>query len=247
MSARDGPVTAQRASRIAGGLAFVAGLSVVGAVAWSLLTPSYPGPALPLAEGPALGDVTGYVGRVDPSARTVDVADNLFGLRPVMMVLTDDTSIMVGGKQGAIGDLSKDTPVRAFYEVRNDIKYVTSILVITDQARSQTGASSVDSRPAADTRPAIDSRPAAAVTPPVESRPLTPPAVASAPPASRSAAGAPVMATITSRPVPASPRASAPPVAAAVGSRPVTGVRAAEPDAGDGSAAIDWLFESRRR
>lgn len=235
MPARDGPVTAQRASRIAGGLAFVAVLSVVGAVAWSLLNPSDPGPALPLAEGPALGDVTGYVGRVDPSARTVDVADNLFGLRPVMMVLTNDTSIMVGGKQGAIGDLSKDTPVRAFYEVRNDIKYVTSILVITDQARSQTGTSSVDSRPAA------------AVTPPVESRPLTPPAVASAPPASRSAAGVPVMATITSRPVPASPRASAPPVAAAVGSRPVTGVRAVEPDAGDGSAAIDWLFESRRR
>jgi hypothetical protein len=123
-----------------GGIAFVAVLSVVGTVAWSLLNRSDHVPPLPLAEGPALGDLTGYVGRIDPGARTIDIAEDLSGLRSVAMVVTDDTSIMVGDKRGGIGDLSKDLPVRAFYEVRNDVTYVTSIQVIIDEAKGTAAA-----------------------------------------------------------------------------------------------------------
>jgi hypothetical protein len=207
-------VTTQRASRIAGGIAFVAVLSVVGTVAWSLLNRSDHVPPLPLAEGPALGDLTGYVGRIDPGARTIDIAEDLSGLRSVAMVVTDDTSIMVGDKRGGIGDLSKDLPVRAFYEVRNDVTYVTSIQVIIDEAKGTAAA--------------------------------TTPAVAPPPP-SRPAAPAPSTATIAPRPVPAPPRATAPPAAASVGPPPAAVARPAPTVADDGSAVIDWLFESRRR
>ena len=225
-------MSTQRASRIAGGIALVAVLSVVGIVAWSILNPSDPGPALPVADGPARGDITGYVERVDPGARTVDVAENLLGLRPTMMVVTNDTSIMVRGKQGALADLTRDMPVRAFYEVRNDVKYLTALQVITSDP--------VDARPA------------------VEPVPTPPPAIASGPASPPSAAptAAPVMVVTprpTTSPRPATPApvaASTPPSPApAATPSPAPAVRVAEPDAaGDGSAAIDWLLtESRRR
>ena len=193
-------MTTQRASRIAGGVTLVAVLSVVGLVAWSLLDSSDPEPALPLPDAPAMGDVTGYVERVDPGARTVNVAENLDGLRPTLMVVTGDTSIVVRGKHGALADLAKDMPVRAFYEVRNDVKYLTALRVITGDP--------------ADAGPAPPAVPVMAVTP----GPSTP---------SRSS---------TSAPVAASPTWSPPPAA-----------RVAEPDDGDGSAAIDWLLAGSRR
>lgn len=216
-------MTTQRASRIAGGIALVAVLSVVAIVAWSILNPSDPGPALPVADVPARGDITGYVERVDAGARTVDVAENLLGLRPTMMVVTNDTSIMVRGKQGALADLTRDMPVRAFYEVRNDVKYLTALQVITSDP--------VDARPAVEPVP-------------------TPPAIASGPASPPSAAptAAPVM-IVTPRPT-TSPRPATPaPVAASTPPSPAPAVRVVEPDAvGDGSAAIDWLLtESRRR
>ncbi len=252
-------MTTRGVSRIAGGIALVAVLSVVGMVTWSVLHPSDPGPSLPLADGPALGDVTGYVGRVDPSARTVDVAENPFGLRPVMMVLTNDTSIMVDGKQGGIGDLSKDVPVRAFYEVRNDVKYVTSIQVITDDA-SRSSVS--QARPPAGATPPVESGP------PVASKPAAPPAVEAAAPAIRTPVTAPPVSAATPRlgvpvppppartpdPSPARPRTAGRP--AATTPRPTapvseaasvaSTVRPADTDVGDGSAVIDWLFERRR-
>jgi hypothetical protein len=232
-------VTTQRASRIAGGIALVAVLSVVGVAAWSLLNPSDPGPALPLPDAPAMGDITGYVERVDAGARTVDVAENLLGLRPTMMVVTNDTSITVRGKQGALADLTKDMPVRAFYEIRNDVKYLTALQVITSDP--------------ADARPAVE--PVPAPPPVVASRPASPPPPAPAAPVMavtprpstppRAAPPAPVAASTTAPPAPAATPSPAP--AATPSPAPVA--RVADPDAvGDGSAVIDWLLtESRRR
>jgi hypothetical protein len=224
-------VTTQRASRIAGGVALVAVLSVVTMVAWSLLNPSDPRPTLPVGDTPAMGDMTGYVERVDAGARTVDVVENRLGLRPTMMVVTNDTSIMVRGKQGALADLTKDMPVRAFYEVRNDVKYLTSLQVITNDPADGSPAgepvpappSAVASKPASPRTPA-PAGPVMTVTP----RPSPPP---------RAAPPAPVAASTTSSPAPVALPSPAP------------AARVAEPDAaGDGSAAVDWLLtESRRR
>lgn len=221
----------QRVSRIIGGVAILGVLMIAAMVTWSVLRPADPGPSLPLAEGPALGDLTGYVGRVDRAARTLHVTDNLLGLRPVMLVVTDDTTIKVDGKQGALGDLSKDVPVRVFYEVRGDVKYVTSLQVITGGAQAS-GATATDAGPMVQARPAAASPPAAEPAPPV--------AVIVAPPPPASPPPAPAPAP-TPRPALAAP---APTEAASIGPPPAS---TAETDAGDGSVVIDWLFESRRR
>ena len=211
-------MSAQGASKVAGGIALAAVLSVVAIVAWSMLNQSDPAPSAPVADGPAMGDITGYVGRVDRNARTIDVAENMFGLRPVTMALTNDTSIMVSGKQGGIGDLSKDMQVRAFYEVRNDVKYLTSIQVITEDAQAKVASSApADSKNPIEAKPAAQTKPQREAKPPVETRssveskpsmdtkPVAPPPVASAPPATRPPApAAPVMSVTPKPPTPPS-------------------------------------------
>jgi hypothetical protein len=231
-------MTARGLSRIAGAVAIVAVLVVTAMVTWSVLRPSDHESTTQVAGGPALGDLTGYVGRVDRESRTIDVSTSLLGVRPVILNVTNDTSIMVRGKQGGLGDLSKDMPVRVFYEVRDDVKYVTSIQVVTEEAP-------VEAKPPAEAKAPVEATPAPPVT--VATPKPTPPALEpvkprapEAPPASIQAAAPPAAkpprvpaATTEAAPVPP-PRVSA--------SRP------ADTDADDGSAAIDWLLkESRKR
>ena len=167
-------MTAQGLSRVAGGVAIVAVLVVTGLVTWSYMNRSEHEFIPSQAGGPALGDLTGYVGRVDREARTIDVSESLLGIRPTLLTVTSDTSILVRGKQGGIGDLSKDMPVRVFYEVRNDVKYVTSLQVMTED--TQTARSAADeAKPAAEakasTEPAVASEPPAKSKPPMEPKP----------------------------------------------------------------------------
>ena len=230
------------ASWIAGGIALAAVLSIVAIVAWSMQNRSDPVPSAPLTGGPALGELTGYVGRVDLKAGTVEVAGNLVGLRPVTMAVTDGTSIMVHDKRAGLGNLTKDLPVRVFYEVRNDVKYATSIKVIADDAQAK-----VSSPDAADTRPPVAAQSPTVTTPPA------PPPVASTPPAARPV---PPMTDRVSAsfktgasPAPTPSRTPAPTAEAASPPSPPASVpRQADTDVGDGSAAVDWLLkESHRR
>jgi hypothetical protein len=216
-------MTARRVSTLIGALVGATVLGIAAMVAWSVLHPSEAGRPLPLAEGPALGDLTGYVARVDGRARTLDVTDNPLGLRPTMLVLTDATTIMVNGKQGGLGDLVKDVPVRVFYEVRDEVKYVTSLQVIPDgAATARSGADTPG--PVADVRPIAEPAPRpAASPPPVPVR-------------------APVGAVVSPPAVPArTPPAPRPAVTAPAAPAPTRS------DAEDGSAAVDWLFQTRRR
>ncbi|PYM92944.1 MAG: hypothetical protein DME04_12860 [Candidatus Rokuibacteriota bacterium] len=196
----------QRISRIVGGVVAAAALSVVVMVAWSNMNRSDPSPSSPLTEGPVLGDLTGYVGRVDQKARTVEVSEDRLGQRPVTMTVTDDTSITVRGQPRGLRDLTKDLPVRAFYEVRNDVRYVTRIQVVTENASPPS--------PAARQSATFNTASAPAPAPPI----------APAPPF----APAPVA------------EAAAPPPQTVSAARPVA------TDAGDGSAAVDWLLSRRR-
>ncbi len=167
-------MTAQGLSRIAGGAAIVAVLVVTGLVTWSYMNRAEHEFIPSQAGGPALGDLTGYVGRVDREARTIDVSESLLGIRPTLLTVTSDTSIMVRGKQGGIGDLSKDMPVRVFYEVRNDVKYVTSLQVMTEDTQTARPAAD-EAKPAAEakasTEPAVESKPPAESKPPMEPKP----------------------------------------------------------------------------
>jgi len=189
-------VTAQGLSRLAGGIAVVAVLVVTGLVTWSYMNRTENEFIPSQAGGPAMGDVTGYVGKVDREARTLDISENLLGLRPMSLTVTNDSSIMVRGKQGGLGDLSKDMPVRVYYEVRNDVKYVTSLQVMTEETQTAQPAAA-DIKPAAsaaapappapaETKPAVaskppETRPVAEAKPAVESKPETKPPVEAKP------------------------------------------------------------------
>src|SRR5918996_3057882 len=244
---RAGRVTAPRLARIAGGMAIATVLVVTAMVSWSLLRASDPDASLPLPEGHVLGDMTGQVGEVNRDAQTVDISETPPGLRPVTLVVTDDTSITVHGKQGGLGDLGKDMPVRVFYEVRDEVMYATSIQVVTEDA--QASQPTVSDRVAAETTPpAVPvAPPPAPVTPapaagplllPPASPPPPPPAPAASsgttqvrgsPPAKPPRAAAPT----TEAPSVSPPRAPAPPPAEA------------EPDYG--MSAIDWLLKESGR
>jgi hypothetical protein len=220
---------------MAGGIAVVAVLVVTGLVTWSYMNRTENEFIPSQAGGPAMGDVTGYVGRVDREARTLDISENLLGLRPMSLTVTNDSSIMVRGKQGGLGDLSKDMPVRVFYEVRNDVKYVTSLQVMTEETQTAQPAAS-DAKPGAsasappppapaESKPAVASKPAepkpvAEAKPAIEVKPEpkpqieAKPAVASRAAESKPPAPAPPAPAETKLPVPSKPAEPKPAVAA---------------------------------
>jgi hypothetical protein len=202
--------------------------------------------------------MVGYVGRIDPETRTIDIAEDLAGVRTVTLAVTEGTAIIVHGKPSGLTDLSKDTPVRVAYEVHNDVKYVTAIQVVTEEPRpTQANAvaggaevgSSAETKPAetmpAATLPTADRNPVAETMPAAPSVP-SPAAPASAPRvplAPSSSAHALAQSTAKSPPPPASPsqsgRGTAVPTAAPR--------RPADADAGDGTAAVDWLLRGADR
>ena len=242
----------QRVSRIAGGIGLAAAALVVMMVGWSRMNQPVPAPSVQPAEGRVMGDLTGFVGRVDQKARTVEVAEKL-GLRPITMTVTDDTAITVHGEQRGLRDLKKDLPVRAFYEVRNDVTYLTKIQVVTDETQAKK-ARPAEAKPM--TLPSVAAAPAPAVSSTKQSATFRPastpaqapvvataPAPAPAPAAARAPAstGAPLVPPIAPAP-PLTPVAEAPaPPRQTVSAGPVAA------DAGDGSEAVDWLLRNSRR
>ena len=163
---------------------------VLGAAAmmlWPLLWPPDPDASVQLVNGRLIGETAGYVGHVDRTAQTVDVSSSLVGWRPIMVVVNDQTAIMVQNRQGGFGDLLKDLPVRVSYEVVGDRRLAKSIEVVTeDGERARAAASgkngSVTPGP---TSPAVVPAlsPVGPVTPPVVRPPADVPAQAARPPA----------------------------------------------------------------
>jgi len=215
-------------------------------VVWSRMNQSDPPPAVQSTDGAVMGDLTGFVRRVDQKARTVEVSEKL-GVSPVTMTVTDDTAITVRGEQRGLRDLKQDLPVRAFYEVRNDVKYVTRLQVVTDEvAQPAVAAAESASQPTPAARPSATFNSAA--------RPARGPADAAAPAQAPAPAPTPALAATVA---PASPPPLVPPIAPAPPLTPVaeapaparqtvsadSSVSAAGPD---GSEAVDWLLKRRR-
>jgi hypothetical protein len=271
-------VTTQGLSRIAGGIAIVAVLVVSGMVAWSVLRHQDPDLAGQQAETPRsgepirLGDLTGYVGLIDAAGGTIVVAANPTGADPVTLAVANDAPVTLHGKQGGLADLSKDMPVRVFYEVRNEVKHVTSIQVVADrpQAASTPEAKPAEPKPAG-ARPAPETRPAeakpAVEVKPTAGRPVPPPPatqtqppVESRPPAESKPPGEvkPVPPAMARPPAAAAP--APPPSGPAITPRPAPVPPAVAPPApprapaaqpaerdDDGSAAVDWLLKGPGR
>ena len=117
-------------------------LVVLGAAAlmlWPLLWPPDPDASVQMVNGRMIGEATGYVGRIDRDARTVDVSASLLGWRPIVLIVTETTSILVQNRQGGFGDLWKDMPVRPSYEVVDDARLARSIEVAAADAEPSRG------------------------------------------------------------------------------------------------------------
>ena len=201
---------------------------VLGAAAmmlWPLLWPPDPDASVQLVNGRLIGETSGYVGRVDRTAQTVDISSSLVGWRPIMVVVNDQTAIMVQSRHGGFGDLLKDLPVRVSYEVVGDRRLAKSIEVVAEdgeRARAAVSGTAGGSVTPGLTSPAAVPAlaPVGAVTPPAVRPPADVPAQAArppadvAPPAVRPPADAPAPRAVDVTP----PRAAvpAPPVKAPV-------------------------------
>ena len=164
---------------------------VLGAAAmmlWPLLWPPDPDASVQLVDGRLIGETAGYVGRVDRTTQTVDVSSSLVGWRPIIVVVNDQTAIMVQNRHGGFGDLLKDLPVRVSYEVVGGRRLAKSIEVVTEdglRARAAAGGTANGAVTPAPTSPAAVPvlPPVGAVTPPTVRLPDDVPAGAARPPA----------------------------------------------------------------
>jgi len=192
---------------------------VLGAAAlmlWPLLWPADPDAVVQLVSGHLIGETSGYVGRVNRDAQTVDVSSSLIGWRPIVLVVNEETSILVQNRQGGFGDLSKDLPVRVSYEIVGDRRLARSIEIVTDEREHSRAAATR----AADTAPSGGAKAAArpGVTPLVDAPSAPIPAAPSPGPARAPVEAAPPASVVTPVPV---PRAVPDPVAVAKPPAPV--------------------------
>ena len=67
---------------------------------------------------PATEEARGQVKIVEPAAGVIRVSSGIFGLVSVELVVTPETLIVVGDKEGGFGDLRDGSHVTAAYEAR---------------------------------------------------------------------------------------------------------------------------------
>ena len=99
-------------------LGVTVGLTVLagGAAVW------WPRPdtALRVERDRLVGETTGYVAGVGVEDRTLQVSASIFGFRPLIVHIDRETTILVGHKEGGLGDLLPGMPVRVAYEMEGD-------------------------------------------------------------------------------------------------------------------------------
>jgi hypothetical protein len=119
-----------RRKRLVGVLSTL-GVAVVVLAASEILAPILPGRWLAARldpwlsrEAPALaGEAQGRVATIEPKAGIIHVASGFLGLMSVELVVTNDTLIVVGDKEGGFGDIREGGLVRAIYAVdRNRLR-----------------------------------------------------------------------------------------------------------------------------
>jgi hypothetical protein len=104
-------------------------LAVLGFGLWTLLRPADLDASLRWQDGRLVGNIEGFVAGVDSRERRVDISSSRFGFDSIALVVTDDTTIVVHGKQGGLGDLWKDLTVRVTYELHGDVRMAKAIEV----------------------------------------------------------------------------------------------------------------------
>ena len=131
--------------------AAVVGAAAIIAVSY-LVAPMLPGRLLAsllernlslLHEGaPQLCQAQGRVETVEPRAGIIHVSSRFFGLMSVALVVTSDTLIIVGDKEGGFGDIREGGWIKAAYEVRRDALRAKRVEVLVHGSRIAAPASS---------------------------------------------------------------------------------------------------------
>jgi hypothetical protein len=78
--------------------------------------PSFP----PLSRATSLVEAQGWVKTVEPETGFIRVSHGFLGLMSLALLITPDTLIVVGDKEGGFGDIREGGRVKAAYEVRPD-------------------------------------------------------------------------------------------------------------------------------
>jgi hypothetical protein len=239
-------------------LGLAVGLAVLGGaglVAWPLVWPANPDARLREVAGRQVGEATGHVVSLDAEAGVLKISSSILGLRPVTLAVDATTPIRVRDKQGGLGDLAVDMPVRVAYELDGRTRRARSVeLVVPGTDAGAAVPAAVFSAPAnaAPSPTVVDPPPRVEPQPPA--RPAAAPQPPPLPPAP--AAKAPVVTAprkvVERAPVVAPAR---PPVedekaierARIAPSTPAAPRPADDGAPADGSAAIDWLLRSRGR
>ena len=235
-----------------------------GAMLRPFVWPEDPDASLQMVNGRLVGEAMGYVAAVDSDERILKISASVLGLRAVTLSVGDDATIMIGDKQGGLGDLAVDMPVRVAYALDGGTHRAMAVerlapgtsvrasSIAPDSARANSVSNvELPPRPAAAARPQPVPKPAPQpVLQPIQ-QPAAQPKLAR-PPAIESTAASPRTATERPRAErPATPQAAPAPrsvePARSVSAPRPTVERAAEEGGADGSAAIDWLLKSRGR
>ena len=67
-----------------------------------------------------VGEAQGRVATVEPRARIIHLSSGFLGMMSIELVVTPDTLIVVGDKEGGFGDIREGGRVRAIYDVDRD-------------------------------------------------------------------------------------------------------------------------------
>jgi hypothetical protein len=225
-------------------------LAAGGLTLHPLVWPAHPDTSLRMENGKLTGTAVGHVAGIDITSGTLDVSASLIGLRPTEFRVMPDTAITIQDKQGGLGDLWKDMPVRVSYEVRDSIRFARSIDLVSREATPPPPSAIVGApTPASAAVPAH-------VTPPPAPESNGPAADVNS---SGAGAGSAPVAIPTrrpegkvSKPIIARPTVPAPTPRRAVDAAPVIESAPSRPlpgdsDGGDGSAVIDWLLSEGRK
>ena len=107
-------------------LSFLSALAVAAVIIAAIQVagppmPGWEGIARLLSRGASLvGEARGRVEMVERDTRTIRIASGFLGLTSVALIVTEDTLIVVGEKEGGFGDIRLGEPVVAAYEIGRD-------------------------------------------------------------------------------------------------------------------------------
>jgi hypothetical protein len=91
--------------------------------------PPFVGPGAP---PPTVEHVNGAVKVVEPKAGRIRVSSGFLGLTSVELVVTPETLIVVGDKEGGFGDIREGRRVNAAYETRPGPSLAKRVEVVVD-------------------------------------------------------------------------------------------------------------------